>query len=254
MKAPLTPRKTARAFTLIELLVVIAIIAILAALIFPVISRIVKQAKVKQAQLEVNDIANAIRRYESTYNKYPVATDVMTSSLISKDDFTFGGDFFAGAIIGSPGLKLTNDQVIAVLMALDKNPRTGVATVNSGHEKNTQKIKFLDPPTADDSTRPGVGPDLVYRDPWGNPYIISLDLNYDGKCRGEFYKLATVSQQNGSAGHNGLNNSQVAIDPDRFEYNGGVMVWSMGPDKQVDAAAAKANEGFNKDNVLSWRQ
>jgi hypothetical protein len=35
--------------------------------------------------------------------------------------------------------------------------------------------------------RPGVGTDLVYRDPWGNPYIITLDLNYDEKARDACY-------------------------------------------------------------------
>jgi len=261
MKNPVSSQNRSRAFTLVELLVVISIIAILAGLIFPAISAAMRQAKVRKAQLEVNDIANAIRRYESTYSKYPVTTEVMMMAINNnnKDDFTHGGDFLDGTIIQSPNLKLTNDQVIAVLMALDKNPRSGQPTVNSGHVRNTQKIKFLNPPSTDDIAMAGVGPDLVYRDPWGNPYIISMDLNYDEKTRDAVYRQQLVSQETAGQpkGLNGLANSQSNPNTDFFEYNGGVMVWSMGPDKKATSSnganPAKANDGINKDNVLSWK-
>ena len=46
---------------------------------------------------------------------------------------------------------------------------------------------------AGNTTSPGVGPDGVYRDPWGNPYIITIDLNYDDKARDAFYRNPTVS-------------------------------------------------------------
>ena len=36
-----------------------------------------------------------------------------------------------------------------------------------------------------------------------------------------------------------------------LEYNGDVMIWSAGPDMQVNSAEL-ATVGFNKDNVLSW--
>ena len=35
---------------------------------------------------------------------------------------------------------------------------------------------------------------LVYRDPWGNPYIITMDLNYDEQCQDAFYCQQAVSQ------------------------------------------------------------
>ncbi len=41
--------------------------------------------------------------------------------------------------------------------------------------------------------QPGVDNDLVYRDPWGNPYIISMDLNYDDQTKDAFYGLDKVS-------------------------------------------------------------
>ena len=106
-----------------------------------------------------------------------------------------------------------------------------------------------------DTNSAGVGTDLVYRDPWGNPYVITMDLNYDDQCQDAFYSLKGVSQQSGQSGFNSLGNS---TDPNgngnNFRYHGKVMVWSAGPDGKIDrSASARANTGFNKDNVLSWQ-
>ena len=37
-----------------------------------------------------------------------------------------------------------------------------------------------------------------------------------------------------------------------FQYHGKVMVWSAGPDGKIDFVKP-ANQGVNKDNVLSWQ-
>ncbi|HCB98994.1 MAG TPA: hypothetical protein DEP78_12070, partial [Verrucomicrobiales bacterium] len=86
---------------------------------------------------------------------------------------------------------------------------------------------------------------------WGTPYIITLDLNYDGKCRDGFYSNPAVSGKPDSlAGFGGL--VPVGGQPGNpLEYNGDVMIWSAGPDMQVNSAES-ATVGFNKDNVLSW--
>jgi hypothetical protein len=85
-----------------------------------------------------------------------------------------------------------------------------------------------------------------------------MDLNYDGNCADAFYKQCVVSQNNGAAGFNGLFNvSDKTGATDDYEYHGGVMVWSLGPDKQgsaVNPAGGNAVQGVNKDNVLSWAQ
>ncbi|MEO6183647.1 MAG: hypothetical protein ABIP71_11230, partial [Verrucomicrobiota bacterium] len=94
----------------------------------------------------------------------------------------------------------------------------------------------------------GVGDDLEFRDPWGNPYIITIDFNYDEKCRDDFYKDAAVSLETGNKGLNGLYR-ETATSP--FQANFPVMVWSKGIDGKVDTGAT-ANAGLNKDNVLSW--
>ena len=63
--------------------------------------------------------------------------------------------------------------------------------------------------SVDPTPLPGVGNDLVYRDPWGNPYVITMDLNYDEQCQDAFYSLNMVSSSspgNANSGINGLIN------------------------------------------------
>jgi prepilin-type N-terminal cleavage/methylation domain-containing protein len=267
MKQPLrTPHsalRTRKGFTLIELLVVIAIIAILAAMLLPVLSSAKTKAKIKKAQLEMAQIANAIHEYESTYNRFPVSSNAQWAATANNanEDFTYGVDFldakFPGLVGLQPGFyasyKPDNSEVMAILLDLTSYPTNGLPTVNINHVKNPQKQALLTAHMSGDATSSGVGTDLVYRDPWGNPYIITMDLNYDEKTRDVFYRLASVSQQNGQAGFNGLFNSR---DPggsgNHFEANSKVMVWSIGPDKSLDTNA-KANQGVNRDNILSWK-
>jgi len=241
-----------RAFTLIELLVVIAIIAILAAMLLPALSRAKTAAKVSKAKLEMGGIVTAIQSYYSTYSRYPVSPGVMAQAANSKDDFTYGGTFTRpGGTTYAIGTSATlnNSEVMSILMDMTNYP-SGGPTVNVRHVKNPQQIKFLTSVTmAPTAADPGVGPDLVYRDPWGNPYVITMDLNYDEKCWDSFYRLQTVSGSDGTSGLNGLFNSTG----DHFAFNGGVMVWSAGPDMQVDSTAP-ANAGVNKDNILTWKQ
>ena len=75
-------------------------------------------------------------------------------------------------------------------MNLTNYPNGSAPTANTNYQKNPQKTIFLNAKMSGwDGTgtpQPGVGNDLVYRDPWGNPYIISMDLNYDEQLRTRF--------------------------------------------------------------------
>jgi prepilin-type N-terminal cleavage/methylation domain-containing protein len=263
-----------RAFTLIEMLVVIGIIAMLAGLLLPAVTAASRHAQVKRAKGEISMLAQAIQSYYSTYSRYPVSTNAMysASSATPPEDFTFGTFFGSPLYKGNPavlnagsGYQTNNSEVISILMDLEYshdslgNP---IPTANQGHVKNPQRIQFLSAKMSGDFNLAGVGNDNVYRDPWGNPYIISMDLNYDGKCRDAVYRQQNVSQVKPGkpGGFNGLSNSQPSPNSDFYEYNGGVMVWSLGPDGQYTTAAAtdgsgggSAVSGVNADNILSWQ-
>lgn len=234
------------AFTLVELLTVIAVIGILAALTLTVISHVTTTAKVNKAKIQMANIVLAIQAYDATYSHFPVSHAVQSAA---NPDFTFGGTLqmpsgptTIGTLVGASVLK--NDQVMAVLMNFTNYPNTLIPTINTNAQANSLRTVFLDASMSGDASLPGVGPDLVYRDPWGNPYIVSLDLNDDGVCEDSFYKPASIS----GGGLNGM-----ILQPDgNYGFHGRIMVWSAGPDGKVSLVVT-ANQAENHDNILSWR-
>ena len=278
--------RTPNAFTLIELLVVISIIALLAALMLPVLSKVKGKAQAKKAQLEVNGIAQAIHTYEADYSKFPVSSAAMNAASgvaapVGPEDFTYGtagvncvnpsdpknpipnalktpGGSYA---ITTPGVganqQTNNADVMAVLLDVEHWPNTpNVPTGNLGHVKNPSKTRYLNANMSGNTSSPGIGTDGIYRDMWGNPYIITIDLNYDDKARDALYRLPAVSTALNSqtvppAGLNGLIPKVIGGNT-IYEANAPVMVWSAGPDKMIDPTKG-ATVGANRDNILSWK-
>jgi len=239
--------------TLIELIVVAVVLVILALMLFPAAnSGGGRHRRSIRAKIEIVSLVTAIKQYEANYNQLPVSTNVLASTAA---DFTLGtfGTISRTSVTNASDHQANNSEIIAILLARAHFP-DGRPSPNFEHSRNPNRLVFLNAKIVADTNSPGFGPDGVFRDPWGNPYIISLDLNGDGRCRDAFYSRAEVSEVDlGSVGHFGLTRPDSSpTNRHAFEANTVAMVWSFGPDGQADFSK-KANQGVNKDNVLGWK-
>jgi prepilin-type N-terminal cleavage/methylation domain-containing protein len=202
----LQQRRDERGFTLIELLVVIAIIAILIGLLFPAFSAVQNQAKRTQAKNDLTQIVTAVNAYYTEYGKYP-------RTPTTPGDITYGAT-------------ATNEQLF--------NELRSVTAI-----QNPRGIVFLSPPDVKDVNNPRAGissapaPAGQYFDPWGKPYMIRIDTDYDNQVSNPY------SQNAGSAPL----------------LQSGVIAWSFGKDalSQSTMPPVDKNVGTNKDDVISWQ-
>ncbi len=295
--ASIARRLAERATTLVEVLVVTGIVGTLGGLALVGVSKANQGSKETVAKQEVRGLVEAILSYEETYGRLPASKQANTPSFcggspLPPRDYTFGtvAQDGRGTLKGPNGSPLpsvisqttalqpldyqaNNSEVISILMDLENYRTSGnPQTVNWGHRYNPKGIKFLDAKESSGVQSPGVGDDLVYRDPWANPYIVTLDLDHNNRSWDNFYAFAHVTEkpapdedsQNGLVGLKRPNDAPYSApatahpsDRHNFVAKESVMVWSFGPDGMVDfnvsnSANGKANRGKNKDNLLSW--
>jgi type II secretory pathway pseudopilin PulG len=274
MKINGVAERLGKELTLVEVLLVIAVIAVLVLLVLPNLASIDGRAPRKIALLEASQIVQAIKNYEAEYGKFPVSSDALRAVAGSGEDFTFGthglphglktpsGSYDVRALdaAGKPlSYQANNSEVMAVLLDVEAWPSAPkVPTINQGHVMNPQKLRFLNAAMAANTTSPGIGQDGVYRDPWGQPYIITIDLNKDGKARDVFYREPSVSADPSDTNtpKRGLNGLIPTVVGGRtfYEVNSPLAIWSPGPDKMVDPGpGVSANQGPNRDNIVSWK-
>lgn len=189
------PQKDKHAFTLIELLIVIAIIAILVGLLFPAFKAVQNQARQVQAKNDLTQIVNAVNAFYTDYGKYPLATDDSTIS--------------------------NNADLFYTLRAVS-------AGANLNNAVNPRQVVFINPPNVKTTASPrsGIGSDGQYYDPWGTPYRLKIDGDYNNQIANPY----TADTGAGPA-----------------TLNIGVIAWSFGKD------ATQGTNFSNSDDVISWQ-
>jgi len=228
------------AFTLIELLVVIIMIAILAGLLYPAINGAQNQAKKAQAKNDVTQIVTAVNAYYTEYGKYPI--DSTATGYVPADTYYGSGTAPAGI-----GVTYSNDKLFDVL----RNNTSSTSTANGGGNLvttlNPRGIVFMSPPTVKNQSQPKSGiatlspsvtvngiliPIGSFVDPYGTPYNVAIDGNYDNQFTNNPYV-----DTDGSAG----------TSPLRL----GVISWSYGSDQKQGTNGD--NKYKNSDDVISWQ-
>jgi prepilin-type N-terminal cleavage/methylation domain-containing protein len=197
------------AFTLTELLLVIVIIVILVGLAFPAFQGVLDRAKKMQAKNDVTQIVTAVNAFYTEYGQYPLVT---ADTIITSTSTPSNGDLMYTLRAVSGGLNLNN----AI---------------------NTRQIVFISPPDVKNPANPrsGIGTTTgagQYYDPWGTPYLVEIDGNYDNQIANPYTANAGATP-----------------------LHIGVIAWSLGKDKAGATAAASGdkNTGTYKDDVISWQ-
>lgn len=259
-------------FSLVEMLALLVGIAILASILVPTLRHARKKLQIAATRVDMKNFEAAIMQYHASYQRFPASPAVRKAVNEKVPDFTYGtyyakedGTFGimrgltvdGKAVDDLPSLgddtffRTCNAELVAILSDLEQF-RDGSRTVNKDHQLNPQKLKLLNAKSVDGHKPGGVGPDGLYRDAWGMPYIVTIDQNFDGRTRDSFYKRAVVSGNSNSnrPGQPGANRASVTNDT--FEIDAPVIIWSLGPDRQV-SFTEKGTAGANKDNLLSWK-
>ena len=186
---------SARAFTLIELLVVITLIGILTSLAFSGYRSAVMRARNLVALAAVKNVTLAVQNYVADYNRMPVRSTVEENLDLSA---------------GSPLLKVLMGENVDRL-----NPKAARFLPDQQMGKNGAGGLV------------GTEGQWAFVDPWGTPYRVALDADWD-------QRVANPDAQNDDPSIAGTASSWLPLT---------VIGSSAGADKKFGT----------RDDVVSWR-
>lgn len=173
-----------------EWILLFTLVLFLLSTIVPAIFFFRGRARLEMARHDISVLSLAILRYQREYGTWPA------KSTQGGADTRFGRE-------------RPNAELMSVL-------RAETTDVNRSEELNPQRMVFLEVETYQQGWS-GLDSRGEWLDPWGSPYQVVLDSNYDTAAEADRSIYGRVS---------GL----------------GVLVWSNGPDRKTDTA----------DDLLSW--
>jgi len=238
------PSRTRAGFTLIELLTVIAIIAILMGLLLPALNAAKNAARKSQAKNDLTQLVTAVKAFYTDYGVYPIDPQIEQGQ---PKDVEYGASG-----------ETHNQDIINVLRA-DTNTADSLATSGSSPlSVNTREVVYLDVPLVKDNTSPKAGLSTAstqgtyqngkagdWYDPFGAPYIVAIDGNYDGYIQLSSAVLLNYQDLNYITTYSGQNNGGGNA------VQSGCIEGSFGADRAQGAGGNKKFQG--SDDILSWQ-
>jgi len=132
--------RSSKGFTLIEMLTVVAIIMLLASLILAALGVARDRARVLRARRDIAQLKSAFDAYYADYSAFPDPTQITGNSIEN-------------------GYMVTGRDVIQILRGRENH-----------RGQNPREIPYMDFHVNT----------TYFNDPWGKPYRVALDVDYDG--------------------------------------------------------------------------
>ena len=150
--------KANKGFTLIELAVVLAVIAVLAAILTPLVTAYIDQARTTRARNDTRQIAQGFNLHKRDTGRYPIFASVAdaTADVSASEDFAGGG---STPVIGSGGSNWALSSTSDIDTFLNVNTLGLNTTIQRGG-----RVAYYGPYV-----------DAITADPWGNAYIVTGD-------------------------------------------------------------------------------
>jgi len=154
--------KNNKGFTLIELAVVLAIIAVLAAILTPMVTNYLDQARNTRALADTKTIAQAINLFKRDMGYYPVYTSLASAKTGTTTKYLAGPSTATDPTVGAGG---TGFAAILASSAQDIVTQLNTAWAdlpNAANDRNPGHISFRGPYIGN-----------LDADPWGNKYVVA---------------------------------------------------------------------------------
>ncbi len=164
-------KKQRHNFTLTEVLTVIAIIGILAAITAPVVIMSRDRGRVAQAQGDITAIITALKQLEADYHKV-IGTgnkfgNTDTGITVTSEVATVTGNGYDAMIIELSAPKIKKNESTPFPVSVNKRKKIYL----DPKKEFDPSMKYDD--YTDDQTA------SLYRDPWGNPYVVYIKVTRD---------------------------------------------------------------------------